>query len=332
MSNSRVYTNDYELLIPELKSNPARKPVRKNVFFGDIEDCFNGELLCEYGLNSISFDFFINWGEKKQSGELVEEVWFKRIMKFHGNEEELCTNLYEPSEFITRLIQLEGIAEIDKKRKFLNSYGLTGKYTIIRDFVDFLTYDEKKYPILAMLDLNRLENIKLITLTELKSLLYNNSGGGFNMLKPLYYSNTRLESFLAAPEASLAPWPGDCDMILFNDECKCKCIIEFKKHTDRSTLTMQDQSFDKYAGDRNKYKRLGILRDYLSSVQNEVIPYIVVFYPTNNEKNIKIQSIEGMYNNLKSSSSELYISIPENHSVESLNKFKRELLEKIIKI
>lgn len=103
--------------------------------------------------------------------------------------------------------------------------------------------------------------LKNFTLSQLRSELITDSGGGFKINKPINYSDTYLEHYLSkTAKYTSATWPGDCDLYLHNKNNECICILEFNKYTAYSNIPIEDQSFiNYYSKDRSKFMRLGIL-------------------------------------------------------------------------
>lgn len=69
-------------------------------------------------------------------------------------------------------------------------------------------------------------------------------------------------------------------MIILDSENKPQGILEFKKHSLTTSISEQCLSNHYPKPDGRKYNRLSILKDYLSSADNQ-IPILVVYYPTN---------------------------------------------------
>lgn len=331
--NNDSYTEEYKIVKPELKSNITHKISAQNKIFGKIEDCFNKELLQNYELNSISFDFFVNWEASKRTGNLDTSLWFKRTLVINNHMKKYI-DLQKKDIFIKRLIENESLDSMKKNYKFLEKYNLSAKYMIIKDTCEFLEANNTPIVVSSPLVQDYMKStLETLTLNQLNNILIKNSGGRFKINKPLNYSETQLEYFLAAnSEKTGSLWPGDCDMILFDDEFNCKCILEFKKCTKWGNVKVEKQDFTTYYNkDKTKYTRLGILRDYFSNISKKVIPYVVVFYPTNDESIIKIESIGGDHMHLRHLNSKT-IDIPKSKDKKSLDEFKSSLLDEILKI
>ena len=139
-----------------------------------------------------------------------------------------------------------------------------------------------------------------LTYAQFKQLLIERSNGPVYMgKKGLNYSETDLEKFLAI-ENSGALFPGDCDMLLFDNDYRCRYIVEFKKCTDEGKYCVQDQTFMNYydnpeeprKNDKLKYRRLNLLRKHFETIEGYYIPLVNVFYPTTDEQVIKIEFVE----------------------------------------
>lgn len=323
------YTNNYDIIKPYLKSNITGRPVKVNSIIGNFEDCFSRDVLEEFNLKSTSFDFFILWNEDKTNGDLNKSLWFKRVIEFDDSSNTLI-NIN--NEFIRKLTVCDSEQYIEDNLHFLSKYNLNGYYMIIKDWVINDNFICKNTPIalsLPLLSPLLKKNLNIMTLEDIEKSLIDNSGGEFSINKPLNYSTTSLEYILAKNSKETgALWPGDCDLIIFDEKYECKMILEFKKCTQYGNIPIEDQSFDNYKGDTIKYKRLAILRDYLSELSNDTVPLLTIFYPTTDEKFIKIQSIDGTPSNLYEINNKL-LEIPS--SKNDVDQFKRHLITELLK-
>ena len=137
----------------------------------------------------------------------------------------------------------------------------------------------------------------IINYDRLKRLLVTYSGRAIRMGKPLNYYETELEKILSMDTTgNSAPFPGDCDLLLYDDNMRCKAVIEFKKRTSYgANISIANQTISNYMShDRLKYKRLNILRDYLEYHDDSDIPLLVVYYSVANDSDdnkIKIEAV-----------------------------------------
>ena len=104
--------------------------------------------------------------------------------------------------------------------------------------------------------------------------------------KALNYYETDLEKYLQENcQRTGALFPGDCDLLLYDERMVCKLIVEFKKTTYMDKTPIEKQSFLNHMDrDRNKYTRLNILRNYFSEAEGHIIPFVTVFYSVKKEE------------------------------------------------
>ena len=336
----------------KLRSNKSNIYLDNNFILDkDIEWFFSPDLLSKYELRSTTFDFFIEWEYSMHSGKLNPDIWFKRKLNLSNKEDTINCS---PKIVIPKLYNLDTIDYIKNTNLFFKSNKLHPRYMIIKDYPDEFSQIKSKSDNSKTVTLPRFNNIdknicfsypfslnfkssdlETFTLKQLQELLVENSGKRFNMSKDLSFSQTYLECYLAyTADKHGATWPGDCDLLFYDSEFKCICIIEFKKCTQNgSSIRMKDQSFLNYQADKIKYKRLGILREHFENMYKKSVPIITVFYPTKsrNESIIKLERIDGNYKTLTSGES-ILIDIPNKYDSDTLNKFKETLIDNILKL
>lgn len=153
----------------------------------------------------------------------------------------------------------------------------------------------------------------IINYEQLKRLLVSYSGRAITMGKPLNYYETELEKILSLDNTGTsAPFPGDCDLLLYDDELKCKAVIEFKKRTSYgASISIADQTILNYMShDSLKYRRLNILRNYFECHEGSDIPLLVVYYSVANDKDDDKIKIEAVSHKLESEAAE-HFKLPE---------------------
>ena len=86
-----------------------------------------------------------------------------------------------------------------------------------------------------------------VTLAQLQAAIQLKSGGPMRIgSKGLVLSTTALEAHLSKTSA---PWPGDADLVVFGaHDREPRCVIELKKHTEKSRLPFDAQRVENYAG------------------------------------------------------------------------------------
>ncbi|WP_057566934.1 hypothetical protein [Paraclostridium sordellii] len=334
------YTSNYSIVTPKLRSNTSKYSPKYNPIFGDIKSCFTSDILDLYNLKSTTFDFFIKWNSNKSSGELNTTIWLKRCLEVY--DKNLGINIKDVNLIKNKLIENNSSDYISSNSNFFKYNNLDAKFMIIKDKPDEKKTDCKcfdiyentplvfSYPVSLNLSSSEL---KSFTLNQLKNELIANSGGYFKINKPLNYSDTYLEHYLSKTAKDTgATWPGDCDLLLYNKNNECICILEFKKCTSYGNIPIENQSFiNYYSKDRSKFMRLGILREYFSTIQGHNVPLINVFYPTTDEKLIKLEVIDGNHKNLSVGNS-CTIEIPVTSSDVNLATLKKCLIESILNL
>ncbi|CAH0261276.1 hypothetical protein SRABI84_03370 [Peribacillus simplex] len=247
-----------------------------------------------YGL---TFDFFVCWGE---GNNISNEFWIKRTVDKTAFD-------YWPNKdkntLQNALEQSEGKDFLERFGAFSASQNIKAKYQLFHDSLKWSDYPAAI--ITAEVDhsgevcdtqKNKIEYIK----SEIQRL----SGGEvFVGDKKLTYAQTMLECHLTNDDTGAA-WPGDVDLLLFNENKQPIAIIEFKKNTfkpgEEKHRPIKDEKLSNYyrsgkaAEDNRKYNRLAILRDFI----NPELPFINLYYPTwvspNPAENvIKLEKVTG---------------------------------------
>lgn len=284
------YLTDYTIYTPQLKSGD-NKPLRLNHALGNFTYDFDPKALHKFGLNAVSFCFFILW-EPGLTGDLNPEIWLKKEISIPGSG---YINLKDTSCFDAKFFDQEPLCEVRKKQAFFTRYDLNASYMVIRDLhQNFDLTPDQKVVIRVVYDEAAGKLLKTpIGLSEFQDLLVQNSNQKMVIQKPLHYYETDLEKYLQETcKKTGALFPGDCDMLLYDDQFVCRYIIEFKKTTYRDNTPIQDQSFLNHMDrDRNKYTRLNILRNYFSHKDDSPVPFVTVFYSVKPEYQIKLERI-----------------------------------------
>lgn len=284
------YVSDYAIYTPRLKSGNGY-PVRINENLGDFTYDFSAQALEKFGLNAVSFCFFILW-DRGLIGNLNREIWLKKELSIAGTG---CIDIGETGCFDEKFFANEPLSELRRKRAFFDRYGLNASYLVIRDLKnDFHLTPDQNVALRVEYDEDRGRLKKTpITLSALQESLVRNSKKRMVIRKPLNYYETDLEKYLQTTcTVTGALFPGDCDMLLYDRDNRCKYIVEFKKTTSRDPRPVEEQSFlDHIDRDRNKYTRLNILRNFFSAVERKTVPFVTVFYSVKGENRIRIERI-----------------------------------------
>lgn len=275
-----MFTQNYEISTPVLH-NERYSSMRTNFKLGDITYDFNNEALRRYGLNGASFCFFVNWDVNYTSGVIDPHIWIKKELTISS----AGTVNTDDQLFLDKFFACEPIEAVRRKAALFGNYNLDLSYMIIKEIpVQRIPSD---YAVIVELNCGETGFQKsIINYGQLKNLLVNYTGRPIRMGKPLNYYETELEKVLSMDTAGYsAPFPGDCDLLLYDDNLKCKAVIEFKKRTSYgANISIANQSISNYMShDSLKYRRLNILRNYLEHHDGSNIPLLVVYYSVAND-------------------------------------------------
>lgn len=261
-----------------------------NANIGEPLEWLSFNVLNSFGYSQLSFDFFINWN----TWTCQDSILIKRILSEDTTINQLANN---GNHFLTQ--QAINVGDnLNLINSFSKKYGFNPSYIVFRD----VNWSINPEPILigAVKD-NGIEDIKLYSLNLVMNAIRHNSGGSVSMgSKGLTYGTSSLECYLSTTDAL---WPGDVDMILWNNTLnQAAAIIELKKHTLNTAISDQQLSNYYPQADGRKYDRLALLRDRLGYN----IPIINLYYPTRNiHSQIKLELIDGNPQQLKTKTSNL---------------------------
>ena len=285
-----TYTTDYKIYTPRLKSK-GNRPVSYNRKLGDFTYGYDPSVLHAFGLDSVNFCFFILWDGDKTDGRFNQVVWIKREVSI---SEDAPINLNAPL-FEEKFYQSAPKGDIHRNQAFFKAHGIDCRYMVIKDLHEnYALKDETHVAVEVLAADDGILKKTPISLEYMKRLLIENSNGPFKIGKPLNYYETDLEHYLSLHSKETgALFPGDCDLLLFDGQQKCRAVVEFKKCTPYGNIPVQYQSFLNYIKlDRSKYIRLNIMRQYFEWIEGQKIPFINVFYPTTREGCIKLELVK----------------------------------------
>ncbi|MDO3664501.1 hypothetical protein [Acinetobacter higginsii] len=249
-----------------------------NPIIGEPLEWLSNNTLQRFGYSQLSFDFFVNWN----TYTFQNRIWIKRIWSSNISIDTLAVS---GAEFLTQQAQNIGdnLALINQ---FSVTYNLDPSYIVFRE----VNWQDNPEPILrGAITANGIENIALYDINQVMQAIRNNSGGPVRIgSKALIYGTSCLECYLSGTDAL---WPGDVDIILWdNQQQRAVAIIELKKHTLNTAISEQQLSNYYPGADSRKYDRLALLRNHLGVN----VPIIVLYYPTKEfHKEIKLEKIDG---------------------------------------
>lgn len=254
------------------------------------EEWLDNESLESKGLFGISFDFFVDWSQSPPV--LCPKIWIKVILEPNFSYTDIL-------EDINRIfIEEFGIDYLNRLSSFASNSKLEVQFIIFNDELDWEN-KSNKILIIDFFKVNDDFNFKgsLVNIDEFRVNIQNNSWGPVKIgTKWLIYGTSKLECYLSHTD-SLYPW--DVDLLIIDNLNKPKWLLELKKHTLDSDISLQCLSNYYPMPDWRKYNRLAILRDYMNSQGNNVA-FLVLYYPTNEIfTEGRLELINGRPGNLK---------------------------------
>lgn len=302
-----MYTQNYDIYTPVLH-NERFQALKTNYRLGDITYNFDSNALRSNGLNALSFCFFVNWNNNYLSGTIDPHIWIKKGLAIH---EKKRIDVQEPL-LIEKFLSCEPLDAVINKSSFFGRYDLDLSYTIIWKAPLGTLPDNCNVIIeLSYRDSGFQKNI--INFGQLKNLLLQYSGRSIVMGKPLIYYETELEKILSLNRSGrTAPFPGDCDLLLYDNDFRCRAIIEFKKRTSRgANISIANQTISNYIEkDILKYRRLNLLRNYFEQKDESIIPLLNIFYSVAGDKDDNKIKIETISHGLQSGITD-YFELPD---------------------
>lgn len=274
LDNISHITNNYEIVTPKLHNERTAR-VTQNHLLGDITYDYSEKVLSKYGLEGVSFCFFIKWNNGYKCGRMMPDIWIKKEIYIEENKK---VYLKSP-EFMEKFLSVESLEKIKSKNSFFSRYELDLSYIIVRHIKDAHIHGDENVAINYKYKNNKFFYY-YYTYDELKQCLYNLSGGAIYMGKKLVFYETELEKILSEDKSpKTAPFPGDCDLLLYDkDTLSCKAIIEFKKRTNfGKIISIKNQTISNYIShDYLKYQRLNLLRCYFE--KNVIKKFLCLLY------------------------------------------------------
>jgi hypothetical protein len=256
--------------------------------------CISNSLLSEQDLCGISFDYFIDWSTNK----LDRDLWLKCPAAGIGPSDLLNLKDEDIADVLREHIKFRDLVRFSEQ----NSCGATA--VIFDDSQDWsqdsstlIIAHWPKDPVSSRgLDVTRPH------ISRIKEIIRSKSGGPISIGdKGLIYGTSRLECYLSRTDAL---WPGDADLLLCDRlSMKPIALIEYKKHTESSKKTFQEQCISNYYPypDGRKYDRLALLAEQIA--HDSPIKIFTLYYSTiASELDVKLEEIVGMHGKLKAGS------------------------------
>lgn len=234
---------------PVLKKRSDGSQPQTNAFLGDPYNLFESN-------NALNFHFFTSNGN-------VASIAWKVLLMDH--------NTIDPSIVINGIQEHEGIERLFTYLQYLNNYGIQLEYIVFKDENDWHNGTNAIHKVsVSLIDERIVFTSDIYNISSFHALLFEIQGTSMIMNKPLIYSTTELEGYLADMcQRTLSPidrviFPGDVDLILFQNEETFACV-EFKKHTRSGVGILRNQSFMNYMRyDYKKYNGIAALTSRLN--------------------------------------------------------------------
>ncbi|NEN23283.1 hypothetical protein G3O08_07200 [Cryomorpha ignava] len=295
---------------------------KKHPHSGEPQDWFADKVLQRHGMYGLSFDFFVDWSLSKPS--LTPVIWIKKILSKNHDYAQVQRHL-------NTIMTIElGESYLHRLEALKHVNNLKIQFIIFRDDLDWSSFKAS----LLVATFNGLESNgfdfsgELIKIQDFKSRIKAFSGGPIRIgSKGLTYGTSNLECYLSNTSSL---YPGDVDLIIFDQAHRPIAILEYKKHTLKSPITNQKLSNYYPRPDGRKYNRLAILRTYLENTKAR-IPLFVIYFPTMPKSTEgRIEILKGETGNLETDSATNFC-LPANESLAKYDNVIEKLLEAIAK-
>ena len=297
---------------PALTAN-RRIKAQENRYCGNPDDWFDSPYFTDRGIYAASFDFFVNW----RTETICDEVWIKRL----SDTAEIQN---QSAEELQKLIfDCDGQEKTVRLNRFLSSHNMIEKYMLFRDVPEQDWADGKEKVVeldyshfgrgaVSYFNAQEIQN-KIKALRILPAAI--GSAG-------LRYSTSSLEGYLSKQPYF---WPGDADTLLYDGSNHVRAILEFKKHTARSTIPFKDQKLSNYIErDKLKYKSLALLRDRFRT------NLFVLYYPIQDDlRYIIVEKVAGNPDDLHAGS-RYELKLPYIKGEYSMKAFTRKFIENVL--
>ncbi len=258
---------------------------QENSVIGGPDNWLTDNVLNQFGAIGVGFDFFINWN----TTGLDRNIWIKRPIN---------TGLIKsidsmPDDQIAEILRAD--SKFTNLVRFSSANNLTTSAIIFDDSQNWHAESASAIHAFWPRDATLRHGLVIdrIRRSDIETLIREKSGGPVNIgSKGLIYGTSCLECTLSTTDAL---WPGDADLVVCEKNgLKPLAILEFKKHTSKSTLTFDQQGLGNYYPypDGRKYNRLALLSEQLA--QHQRVPLFVVYYSVlPNEFSVVVEPVLG---------------------------------------
>lgn len=287
---------------------PAKR-APENQSAGNPEDWFQSAGFRERGIHAASFDFFVDWQKKR----VCDEVWIKRI----SDSDDIFAKTAE--ELRDAIAECDGRDDCNTLYQFFQYHNITQKYMLFRNFPQ--EYWEAGSERVIQLDLSQGKKgpACFLSVTDVQDQIARFRKTAVPIGRAgMKYAPSSLECFLSKKSFF---WPGDCDMLLFDESKRVLAVVEFKKHTHWSRIPFADQKISNYVKrDLLKYKSLGLLRDKFQT------KLFVLYYSVEPENDyILLEELTGPYYDLREAHIQR-LDLPKKDDAASQARFAEAFL------
>lgn len=287
---------------------------------GAPEDWFSAQMLEKFNLSGLTFDFFVDWSATPPV--ITPIIWIKKVLDSKFSYKSLIEQLN-----INMTNEL-GMLYLNVLESFRVQSDLTVQFIV---FKDELNWKENDSTLLVINFCGLVEDefeftYEEISIDTFKTIIQKHSGGPIKIgSKGLYYGTSNLECFLSHTNSL---YPGDVDLVVFNEDVQPIAIIEYKKHTLSTPISQQQISNYYPRPDARKYNRLSILRDYLNKI-NPNIPIFILYFPTQDHfTEGRLELLKGDTNALETRAASNF-DLPKSKTEAEYNALIKKLLKAI---
>ena len=297
-----------------------RSYARRHLSSGDPEEWLADTYLKHYKLLGLTFDFFVNWNARS----IPNQLWIKRIVRDAFTPWPITQWRGIPGE----IYRCDGEEQVQHLCRFADTHNFTCHYFLFKESLD------SQHPPAPIVEVRFNDNgtvvrVLNVKLSDLKDRIQQLRGGPFRSSEPFNYSTTSLECFLY--NQTTAPWPGDADMVLVDNNFTPIAIIEFKKHTRRSrSISFADQKLSNYykGNDRYKYDSFAYLRDHFTN-DPSTLPIVVLYYSIETDYDyVMLELVEGTAGNL-TAPAPVRFPLPNINNAQSCRNLVESLMQMI---
>lgn len=258
---------------------------------GGPQDWFADKVLAQHNLYGLSFDFFVNWTVTPPA--LSPVIWIKKVLSSKHDYPQVQRHL-------NTIMALElGDAYFQRLEALKKAHNLKIQFIIFHDHNDWVSTQSS----LLIATFNGFRkgvfdfSAELISILDFQSVIQRHSGGPIRIgSKGLTFGTSNLECYLSRTNSL---YPGDVDLIIFDEKHKPIALLEYKKHNLKSPISNQQLANYYPRPDGKKYNRLAILRDYLAK-SGATIPLLVVYFPTRSAfTEGRLEVLKGTFENLE---------------------------------